>query len=98
MSESDRFDHRGAATAILCRMPLDGSTPRALGVSGSPVDQFSFLESADDYINVLVRSDAWGVARWSAEWVAVNAMLKRVTIADFGDTSRMSPARRYRTR
>ncbi len=36
--------------------------PSALGVSGSPIDQFSFLQSEDDHLNVLVRSDASG--RW----------------------------------
>ena len=46
--------------ATLFRMPLDGSGPSALRVSGSPVDQFSFLESDDDQLNVLVRSDAAG--------------------------------------
>jgi len=33
--------------SMLYRMPLDGSAPSALTVSGSPVDQFSFLESGD---------------------------------------------------
>ena len=96
MSEWDRFDHRGAAPAILCRIPLNGSTPRALGVTGSPVDQFSFLESADAYINVLVRSDTWGDAMWSPEWAAGNASLLRVPLADFGDGSRKAPASQYR--
>ncbi|HKB69026.1 MAG TPA: beta-propeller domain-containing protein [Pyrinomonadaceae bacterium] len=45
------------ADSMLYRMPLDGSEPSALGVSGSPVDQFSFLESEDNHLNVLVRSD-----------------------------------------
>jgi hypothetical protein len=45
---------------MLNRMPLDGCAPSALEVSGSPVDQFSFLESEDGYLNVLVRSDAAG--------------------------------------
>jgi Beta propeller domain len=47
-------------SSMLYRMPLDGAAPSALGVSGSPVDQFSFLESGDNHINVLVRSAADG--------------------------------------
>jgi hypothetical protein len=46
--------------SMLYRMPLDGSGPSAIGVSGSPVDQFSFLESEDKHLNVLVRSGAAG--------------------------------------
>src|SRR5258706_5930890 len=45
------------ADSMLYRMPLDGSEPSALGVSGSQVDQFSFLESEDNHLNVLLRSD-----------------------------------------
>ena len=51
----------------LYRMPLDTSSPSALGVTGSPVDQFSFLESGDKHLNVLVRSDGSGDGMWAAE-------------------------------
>src|SRR5262249_22764090 len=46
--------------SMLFRMPLDGSGPSALRVSGSPVDQFSFLQSEDQHLNVLVRSESKG--------------------------------------
>src|SRR5918995_1768975 len=52
---------------MLYRMPLDGSSPSAVGVWGSPVDQFSFLESDDGHVNVLVRSEAGGEAMWRPE-------------------------------
>ena len=31
--------------SMLYKLPLDGAPPSAVGVSGGPVDQFSFLES-----------------------------------------------------
>ena len=56
--------------SLVFRMPLDGSGPSALRVSGSPVDQFSFLQSDDQHLNVLVRSDAKGDGMWAAEVAA----------------------------
>ncbi len=69
------------------QMPLDGSAPSALGVSGSPVDQFSFLESGDGYLNVLVRSEAAGDGMWSAETTAGDVALLRVPRNSFSDGS-----------
>jgi hypothetical protein len=97
MSDWNRLDRRAAGAAILCRMPLDGSRPSALGATGSPVDEFSFLESDDGYLNVLVRSETRGDAMWSPEWAAGNASLLRVPLADFGDGSQAAPATLYRT-
>jgi hypothetical protein len=96
MSNWGRLDRRDVRPAILCRMPFDGSTPSAVGASGSPVDQFSFLESEDSHVNVLVRSDAWGDAMWSPEWAGGNASLLRVPLTGFGDGSRAAPATMYR--
>ena len=59
----------------LFRMPLDGSGPSALGVSGSPVDQFSFLQSEDQYLNVLVQSRGKGDGMWRAEVTAGDVAL-----------------------
>src|SRR5439155_18516399 len=39
-----RYGQQAKESSTLYRMPLDGSSPSAIGVSGSPVDQFSFLE------------------------------------------------------
>ena len=63
--------------SMLYRMPLDGSAPTALRVSGSPVDQFSFLESEDGYLNVLLRSDGSGDGMWSGERSQGRAELMR---------------------
>jgi beta propeller domain-containing protein len=82
-------------SSMLYRMPLDGSAPSALGVSGSPVDQFSFLESEDNHINVLVRSSATGDGMWSAEVATGEVALMRVPLADFSDGGETAQAANY---
>ena len=74
-------------TSTLYRMPLDGSSPSAIGVSGSPVDQFSFLESEDKHLNVLVRSGAAGDGMWGAEVAAGDVALMRLPLSSFNDGS-----------
>lgn len=56
--------------SLLFRLPLDGSGPSALRVSGSPIDQFSFLQSDDEYLNVFVCSQGKGDGMWAAETTA----------------------------
>ena len=87
---------RSDSKAMLYRMPLDGSAPSALKVSGSPVDQFSFLESEDGYLNVLVRSESVGDAMWSAESAAGRAALMRIPLDSFSDGSASVPDSSYR--
>ena len=84
------------ADSLLYRMPLDGSGPSALGVSGSPVDQFSFLESEDNHLNVLVRSDSAGDGMWQAESAAGDVALMRVPLASFSDGSEVVESSDYR--
>ncbi len=84
------------APAMLFRLPLDGSAPSGMAVSGSPVDQFSFLESDDGHLNVLVRADAAGDAMWSAERTAGSVVLLRAPTARFDDGSAEAPAGWYR--
>jgi hypothetical protein len=82
--------------SMLYRMPLDGSAPTALHVSGSPVDQFSFLESDDGYLDVLVRADSAGDGMWRAEVAAGDMALLRVPLDSFNDGSATVPASNYR--
>jgi hypothetical protein len=86
----------GKNNSLLFRMPLDGSGPSALRVSGSPVDQFSFLQSEDQHLNVLVRSDSNGDGMWQAEVTAGDVALMRIPIASFSDGSEIVPASSYR--
>ncbi|HEY9284063.1 MAG TPA: beta-propeller domain-containing protein, partial [Pyrinomonadaceae bacterium] len=88
---------RAAARSTLYRMPLDGSAPSALGVAGSPVDQFSFLESADRHLNVLVRSGGGGEAMWSSEVSRGDVALLRVPVdSSFADGTTDAPPSSYR--
>ncbi|HYG80951.1 MAG TPA: beta-propeller domain-containing protein [Pyrinomonadaceae bacterium] len=82
--------------SMLYRMPLDGSAPSSLRVSGGPVDQFSFLESADAHLNVLVRSDTLGEGMWGPEVAAGDVALMRVPLNSFSDGSEAVPASSYR--
>ena len=82
--------------SMVYRLPLDGSGPSALGVSGSPIDQFSFLESDDHHLNVLVRSDSRGDGMWGAETAAGDVALMRTPLANFNDGSEAVPASSYR--
>lgn len=84
------------SNSILFRMPLDGSGPTALRVSGSPVDQFSFLQSDDYHLNVLVRSEGQGDGMWAAEASAGDVALLRVPLNSFSDGSYKVPASYYR--
>jgi hypothetical protein len=82
-----RYGEKNAERSLLYRMPLDGSSPSAIGVSGSPVDQFSFLQSEDKHLNVLVRSNSTGDGMWSAEAASGDVALMRISLANFNDGS-----------
>jgi hypothetical protein len=93
-----RDNNKARSQSIVYRMPLDGSdsAPTALRVAGSPVDQFSFLESDDHHLNVLVRSDTSGDGMWGAEVAAGDVALMRVPLDSFSDGSETVPSSRYR--
>jgi len=86
-TDRSRYGQRSNDRSMLYRMPLDGSSPSAIGVSGSPVDQFSFLESEDKNLNVLVRADAQGDGMWSAEVAAGDVAMMRIPLSLFNDGS-----------
>jgi len=89
-------DETKTSRSIVYRMPLDGTGPSALRAAGSPVDQFSFLESEDGNLNVLVRPDALGDWMWSAETTGGEVALMRVPVWSFSDGSDAAPASSYR--
>jgi hypothetical protein len=78
------------------RIPLDGSAPSMLKASGSPIDQFSFLEGADGYLNVLLRANGRGDGMWAGEQGAGALALLRVSLASFSDGRDAAPAWAYR--
>jgi hypothetical protein len=79
------------------RIPLDGSAPSMLKASGSPVDQFSFLEGDDGHLNVLVRANGRGDGMWAAETGSGALAMLRVPLAAFSDGRDAAPAWAYRT-
>ncbi len=87
---------KNIASSMLYRMPLDGSAPTAVGVKGSPVDQFSFLESSDGRLNVLVRANGGGEQMWGSEFSSGDVALLRFPLDNFSDGSSIVPDHRYR--
>jgi hypothetical protein len=87
---------RDSTQPTLFRMPLDGSAPSALKVSGSPTDQFSFLETSEGDLNVLVRSDSKGDGMWAAETSEGDVALMQVRLTDFSDGETQVAASQYR--
>jgi len=79
------------------RIPLDGGAPSALKVAGSPIDQFSFLEGSDGFLNVMVRRHGRGEEMWSSEDgnAAPLAML-RVPLSSFSDGRDAAPKESYK--
>jgi hypothetical protein len=96
VSKWSRPPFEGSSRSMVYRMPLDGGRPSALEVSGTPVDQFSFLESSDRHLNVLVRSAANGDAMWLPERSDGMNALMRVPLSSFGDGSESAAVSRYR--
>jgi len=96
-SEWERSAGPRRASAMVYRLPLRrGDDPTALGVEGSPVDQFSFLEDGAGHLNVLVRSEGTGESMWASLWAEGDVRLLRVPLARFGDGRRDAPVRAYR--
>ena len=81
--------------SLLFRMPLDGSSPTALRVAGGPIDQFSFLQSDDEYLNVVVRSDGRGDGMWWSQQSEGDVFLMRVSLGRFSDGSEDVPSTSY---
>jgi hypothetical protein len=85
---------RGSDSGVF-RIPLDGSAPSALKVAGAPVDQFSFLESVDGHLNVLLRAEGQGDAMWDGARGRGDMALLRVPLASFSDGRDSAPASSY---
>ena len=81
--------------ALLLRMPLTNGAPQALRVSGTPIDQMSFLEQ-DDKLNVLVGSQSNGDGMWRAEGRAGSLALLQVPLRAFGNSFARSQEKHYR--
>ena len=91
-----RTGEAATASSAVFRIPLDGSAPSALKTAGSPIDQFSFLEGEDGFLNVLVRSNGRGDGMWAAEVNSGDLALMRVPLAGFSDGRESAPPESYR--
>jgi len=98
VSDWTRQGDKWRTQSMVYRMPLNDidAAPSALRVSGSPVDQFSFLEDEGGQLNVVVRSDAYGDRMWNAEQSSGSVALLRMPLATFGDGTRAAPVSAYR--
>lgn len=81
--------------SMLFRMPLDGSSPTALRVAGGPIDQFSFLQSDDEFLNVVVRAEGKGDGMWWSGRSEGDVSLMRVSLGRFSDGSEEVPSANY---
>ncbi|MEG3148510.1 beta-propeller domain-containing protein [Sphingomonas sp. ZT3P38] len=92
---SQRARRRGAR-GFLYRLPLGKAAPSAIGVRGSPVDQFSFQERAGR-LNVVVRADGGGDAMWSPLVSDGDVALARIPLDQIGTGSAELPLSAYRS-
>ncbi|WP_371819730.1 beta-propeller domain-containing protein [Erythrobacter sp. 3-20A1M] len=81
------FDEEPFIPPMLYRIPLDGSAPRAIGVAGSPVDQFSFREDGGSAIDILTRAEDGGGGMWGGEVSDGTPMLLHLSLDRLGDGS-----------
>ncbi len=75
-------EEKAVPKSIVYQLSLSGAGPKALRVSGSPIDQFSFLEE-NRHLNVLVRADSQGEAMWDSEFGQGSLALLRVPLSSF---------------
>ncbi len=85
------------AMSAVFRIPLDGSAPSSLKAAGVPIDQMSFLEDGEGFLNVLIREHGRGEGMWGSEHMAGAMALMRVPLAAFGDGHAAAQRAHYRT-
>lgn len=81
--------------AVVYRFPLVGGDPGALRVWGAPVDQFSFKESDDGFLNVLVMASSPGEQMWGAEFAGEDVAMMRVPTTTMADGVNTVTTRAY---
>jgi len=78
------------------RIPLDGSAPTGLKTAGVPIDQMSFLEDGQGFLNVLLRESGRGEGMWGSELTRGGVALLRVPLVAFGDGRGSAQREHYR--
>ena len=91
-------DDENLPSSLVYRLPLDSGAPSAVGVHGSPVDQFSFREDWNEgRLNVLVRGESGGDAMWRPEFTRGAVKLLQLPLNRFGDGSDDASSGFYRS-
>jgi Beta propeller domain len=92
---ADSWQESSQSESMVYRIPIDGAPPSALRVRGTPFNQFSFLESDNEYLNVVVggATDAAAQKPWTE---GLDLSLLRVALDRLADGSTSAPSSSYR--
>lgn len=85
-----------APPAVLYRLPLRDGPIGAVHVQGMPLDQFSFDETTDGHLAVLLSTEVDGDAMWGAERPAGDLGLLRLPLAMLEQRGEKAPVTAYR--
>jgi hypothetical protein len=91
-----RARRAGGAPAALFRMPLDGSAPSGIKTVGVPIDQLSFLEDRQGYLNVLLRAEGAGEGMWGSRQLRGDTALLRLPLSALGHGGDAAQRHHYR--
>jgi hypothetical protein len=94
MTEHAWDGEKSTQTSGVVKLPLDGSAPGAVKVSGGPIDQFSFLEE-DGHLDVLVRAETNGEGMWGSGFSSGDVAMLRLPLGFFSEGSVESSPRHY---
>lgn len=94
MTDGQWDGEKSTQTSAVVKLPLDGSAPGAVKVSGGPIDQFSFLED-DKHLNVFVRAETSGEGMWGSGLSAGDVGMMRLPLGFFSEGSVESSPRHY---
>lgn len=90
-------DNAKSVPGQLYRIPLDGAQPGAVQVAGSPIDQFSFAEDANDSIlRVLLRDLGSGDGMWASEFSGGEVAMASIGLDEFDNGASFLPKSGYR--
>jgi hypothetical protein len=86
----------GSDRSALFRIPLSGGAPTALKTAGVPIDQMSFLEDGEGYLNVLLRAQGPGESMGGSERTRGGLALLRLPVEALGDGHESAQPSHYR--
>ena len=81
--------------AFVYRLPLGRGDITALRARGTPIDQFSFKEGEDRFLNVVLTSHGGGDFMWAPERAGGSLALLRVPLAIFSPEAQTAPPGAY---